>query len=259
MHRAVAMLAGAALVGSLTGARASPFEVGYTVSQSGLPVLDVHLALHLTDASYRLTSVSRARGLARLFLPSEQRAEVLGGLAGRDVRPLRYMTEGNWRGGPRRTVLDYIGGSPRLAVLEPPEGPDRIPVPSDQIAGTIDSLSALVRLSLAAFRDRSVRHGRLGLRRAAAPGMVFANARDRPGADGGRARPRRCAARWKAAWSPASGAATTRRRPASRATPRPGSRCSAPACRRCRCRWSSPRPSSARCGSTWCASALQAQ
>lgn len=150
LHRAVAMLAGVALLGSAPAARAAPFEASYTVSQSGLPVLDVDLALLLTEGSYRLTSVSRARGLARLFLPSEQRAEVQGGLSGREVRPIRYMTEGNWRSGQRRTVLDYIGGSPRLAVLEPPEGPDRIPVPPDQIAGTIDSLSALVRLSLAA-------------------------------------------------------------------------------------------------------------
>jgi hypothetical protein len=149
LHRAVAMLAGAALLGSGPAAHAGPFEASYTVSQSGLPVLDVDLALQLTDASYRLTSISRARGLARLFLPSEQRAEVQGGLAGREVRPFRYMAEGNWRSGQRRTVLDYIGGSPRLAVLEPPEGPDRIPVPPDQIEGTIDSLSALVRLSLA--------------------------------------------------------------------------------------------------------------
>ncbi len=146
-HRlAAALLACASLSGG--AARAMPVEATYTVSQSGLPVLDVHLALHLTEASYRLESVSRARGFARLFLPSEQRAEVRGSLAGGEVRPLRYVAEGNWRSGARRTVMDYLGGRPRLAVLEPPEGPDRIPVPPDQMAGTMDSLSALVRLSL---------------------------------------------------------------------------------------------------------------
>ena len=149
LYRAVAMLAGAAVMGGTAAARAAPFEANYAVSQSGLPVLDVQLALQLTDASYRLTSISRARGFARLFLPSEQRAEVQGGLTGRDVRPLRYMAEGNWRSGTRRTVLDYISGTPRLSVLEPPEGPDRIPVAPDQMQGTMDSLSALVRLSLA--------------------------------------------------------------------------------------------------------------
>lgn len=148
LRLAAALLAGAALAGS---AHATSLEASYTVSQSGLPVLDVQLALQLTESSYRLTSVSHARGFARLFLPGEQRAEVQGGLrAGRDVQPLRYASEGNWRSGTRRTVLDFLGGSPRLSVLEPPEGPDRIPVAPDQMRGTMDSLSALVRLSLAA-------------------------------------------------------------------------------------------------------------
>lgn len=146
---AIALLAGAALGGGTSGVRAMPVEASYTVSQSGVTVVDVQLALQLTETFYRLESISRARGLARLFLPSEQRAEVQGGLVGREVQPLRYMSEGNWRSGARRTVMDYLGGSPRLAVLEPPDGPDRIPVSPDQMVGTIDSLSALVRLSLA--------------------------------------------------------------------------------------------------------------
>ncbi|MBW6396688.1 DUF3108 domain-containing protein [Roseomonas sp. HJA6] len=151
---AVVVLAGAALAGGVPGARANPIEAEYRVTQSGLPVMDVQLAIQLTEASYRLTSISRARGLARLFLPAEQRAEVQGGLVGRQVQPLRYVAEGNWRSGTRRTIMDYLGGTPRLAVLEPPEGPDRIPVPPEQREGTIDTLSALVRLSLDAAATR---------------------------------------------------------------------------------------------------------
>lgn len=145
---AATVLAAAALSGGHQAARANPVEAEYTVSQSGLPVMDVTLAIQLSEASYRLVSVSRARGLARLFLPAEQRAEVRGDLLGRQVQPLRYMAEGNWRSGTRRTVMDYIAGTPRLSVLEPPEGPDRIPVTPEQRQGTIDTLSALVRLSL---------------------------------------------------------------------------------------------------------------
>jgi len=151
---AVAVLAGAALAGGTPATRANPVEAEYRVTQSGLPVMDVQLAIHLTEASYQLVSVSRAIGLARLFLPGEQRAEVRGGLIGRQVQPLRYMAEGNWRSGTRRTIMDYFGGTPRLAVLEPPDGPDRIPVPPEQRQGTIDTLSALVRLSLDAAATR---------------------------------------------------------------------------------------------------------
>lgn len=148
LRLAATVLAATALGGIGAGARATMIEAEYTVTQSGLPVMDVQLAIQISEASYRLASISRARGLARLFLPGEQRAEVSGGLQGREVQPLRYVAEGNWRSGTRRTVMDYIAGTPRLAVLEPPEGPDRIPVPPDQRHGTIDTLSALVRLSL---------------------------------------------------------------------------------------------------------------
>ena len=139
-----AVLAGLALG---LPARAMPIEATYAVMQTGVTVMEVELRLEMTEARYRLTSVSRARGVGRLFLPREQRAEAEGGILGREVRPLRYATEGEWRGAPRRTVLDYLGRSPRLTVLEPPEGPDRIPVPPHQTEGTIDTLSALVRLS----------------------------------------------------------------------------------------------------------------
>lgn len=148
LRLAAATLLGATLASGLFGARAEPVEAEYRVSQSGLPVMDVQLAIHVTEASYRLVSVSRALGLARLFLPAEQRAEVHGGLAGREVQPFRYIAEGNWRGGPRRTVLDYFGGTPQLSVLEPPAGGDRIPVPPALRQGTVDTLSALMRLSL---------------------------------------------------------------------------------------------------------------
>lgn len=142
-----AVLAGLALAGA--PARAMPVEATYAVSQSGITVMDVHLALQMTEARYRLASVSRARGLGRFFLPREQRAEAEGRVSGHEVLPYRYLAEGEWRGTPRRTVLEYLGRVPRLAVLEPPEGPDRIPVPPEQTEGTLDSLSALLRLSRA--------------------------------------------------------------------------------------------------------------
>jgi hypothetical protein len=128
-------------------ARANPVEADYAVSQAGIPVMDIRIRFDVAEERYRLTSLARARGLGRLFLPREQIAEAEGGLAGREVRPLRYRTEGEWRGAPRRTLLEYVGRTPRLAVLEPPEGPDRVPVTPEQREGTIDALSALVLLA----------------------------------------------------------------------------------------------------------------
>lgn len=137
----------AALALGAPGARAMPFEAVYAVSQSGVTVMEVELTLDMSEAQYRLVSVSRARGIGRLFLPREQRAEAEGRLFGREVQPMRYLAEGEWRGTPRRTLLEFVGATPRPVVLEPPEGPDRIPVPPEAREGAIDSLSALVQLS----------------------------------------------------------------------------------------------------------------
>jgi hypothetical protein len=128
-------------------AHANPVEADYAVSQMGVTVMDVRITIDQAGESYRLATVSRSRGLGRLFLPREQIAEAEGGLRGREVLPARYRTDGEWRGTPRRTLMEFVSGVPRLALLEPPEGPDRIPVPPEATAGTIDSLSALLRLS----------------------------------------------------------------------------------------------------------------
>ncbi len=144
---ALAALISLAVPGAVAPARANPVVADYAVSQAGIPVMDIRIRFDVAEERYRLTSLARARGLGRLFLPREQIAEAEGGLAGREVRPLRYRTEGEWRGAPRRTLLEYVGRTPRLAVLEPPEGPDRIPVRPEEREGTIDALSALVLLA----------------------------------------------------------------------------------------------------------------
>jgi hypothetical protein len=128
-------------------ARANPIEAHYAVSQMGIPVMDIRVVLNVGAERYRVTSLARSRGLGRLFLPREQLAVAEGGLRGREVVPALYRTEGEWGGTPRRTLLEYLGGTPRVAMLEPPEGPDRIAVRPDELAGTIDGLSALLRLS----------------------------------------------------------------------------------------------------------------
>lgn len=147
MVRTLILAAVAGLLPAAAPARANPIAVDYTVSQMGVPVMDIRITIDQAADRYRLAAVSRARGVGRLFLPREQIAESEGGLRGPQVLPARYRTEGEWRGTPRRTIMEYLAGTPRLTLLEPPEGPDRIAVSAEQAAGTIDGLSALLRLS----------------------------------------------------------------------------------------------------------------
>ncbi len=136
-----------AATASAAPGRAEPMRADYVVSQAGLPVMDIRITFDQGMQRYRLTSVARSRGIGRLFLPREQIAEAEGGLAGREVLPLRYRSEGEWRGTARRTVMEFLGRVPRLAVLEPPDEPDRIPLRPEETHGTVDILSALVLLS----------------------------------------------------------------------------------------------------------------
>lgn len=140
-------LAVLACLAAAAPARAQPLEADYAVIQSGFTVMDIRITLDVAEERYRISTLSRSRGVGRLFLPREQLALAEGGLMGREVLPALYRTEGEWRGTPRRTLLEYAGRMPRLALLEPPEGPDRIPVREEEMAGAIDGLSALVRLS----------------------------------------------------------------------------------------------------------------
>jgi len=128
-------------------ARAMPIEAEYAVIQSGLTLLEIRLTVDLRDDRYRIATLARARGLGRLFLPREQIAEAEGWLAGAQVLPSLYRSEGEWRGRSRRTLMAFIAGTPRLEQLDPPAEAERIPVPPEQTAGTIDGLSALLRLS----------------------------------------------------------------------------------------------------------------
>jgi hypothetical protein len=140
----IAALAALGVAGPL---RAQPVEAEYAVIQSGFTVMEVRITLDVADGRYRIATLSRPRGIGRLFLPQQSLAEAEGGLVGPEIRPARYRAESDWRGVPRRTLLEFVGRTPRLAVLEPPEGPDRLPVRPEEAEGALDTLSALLRLS----------------------------------------------------------------------------------------------------------------
>lgn len=142
----------AALLAAATGAaparaETDTFPARYRVFAAGLPVLDIEASIELDAASYRLQVRLRTRGVAALVAPGEQVSEAAGRLRGTEARPTRYLSEGLWRGRPRRIALDWQGADPVLRLHDPPEPDEREPVPPELRRGTLDTLSALVQLA----------------------------------------------------------------------------------------------------------------
>jgi hypothetical protein len=131
---------------------AEPLEARYVAAVAGITVTEVVVLLDLQRSSYRIRTVLQTRGVTSLFGRGEQTTEAEGTFRNAEPVPSRFVTVGVWRGRLRHIEIDYPPGASRpvLRVLEPPETPEeREPVPLELSRGTLDPLSALVKLSRA--------------------------------------------------------------------------------------------------------------
>lgn len=126
---------------------AAPLEAEYAIVAGGLTVMEVEALMDLGPRAYRLHTVLRTRGLASLFGRGEQVTLAEGRFRGTEPLPWSFRTEGVWRGVLRRIELGYAGTEPVLRALQPPEVGEREPVPPELRRGTVDALTALVKLS----------------------------------------------------------------------------------------------------------------
>jgi hypothetical protein len=146
--RCVVLASAAALLALSAAARAEAvFPARYRVVVAGMPVLDVEARVELGAETYHLSARLRTRGLVALAAPGEHVSEASGGLRGTEAEPWRYLSEGIWRGRPRRLALDWHGGEPVLRLRDPPGPDEHEPVPPELRRGTLDALSALVQLA----------------------------------------------------------------------------------------------------------------
>jgi len=138
----------AGLLALATGpaARAETVTANYTVTAAGLTVMEINATIDLTDSGYAVEFRSRMRGVASVFAGGQNTTRVEGVWDGANARPRRYVSEGVWRGEPRRTVLEWPGGQPAVRAMVPDNREEREPVPDAQQRGTIDSLSAVAQL-----------------------------------------------------------------------------------------------------------------
>ncbi len=129
-------------------ALAEPFRATYAVVAAGMTVMEVEALIDLAaPEAYRIETSLRLTGMARVFASGEQVTSARGTWDGGLARPVRFASDGNWRGEPRRILMEYPGGEPSVRALVPPNDNEREPVPPELQRGTVDSFSALAQLS----------------------------------------------------------------------------------------------------------------
>jgi len=136
-----AILALSAVPAAATGLRAS-----YAIDAAGITVLALTAALDVNEGAYAVGITSSTRGVAAILIRGYQASQVDGAWRAAAPAPLRYRTDGFWRGIGRHTELHYERGQPVVRVLDPPEPEVRFPVPPEQQRNTTDPLSAFAQL-----------------------------------------------------------------------------------------------------------------
>jgi len=142
MHRLIALL-----LLLPAAAQAQSLRAHYEVHAAGMVIMELEARFDLGLAVYGVETRLRTRGLAAVFASGEQVSRVEGGWNGAAALPARYLSEGTWRGNPRRIALDWQERSPRVLELLPPETNEREPIPEAMRRGTTDVLSAVATLA----------------------------------------------------------------------------------------------------------------
>ncbi|MBP0446519.1 DUF3108 domain-containing protein [Roseomonas sp. SSH11] len=144
--RRPALLAAALLASAALPARAETISATYTVHAAGMTVMEINATLDVSESGYVVEFRSRMRGLLSAFASGQTTTRVEGVWDGATARPRRYVSEGVWRGEPRRTVLEWQGRQPVVRAMVPANQDEREPVPDALQRNTIDSLSAIAQL-----------------------------------------------------------------------------------------------------------------
>ena len=126
-------------------------ELEYRILLGGFSAGSIRLRAAVTPRDYDLVAWTRSVGALDLVLGFRSRAASFGTLDGGDPTPRRHMAENRWMGEARRVRNDYdpTGRVSNLAIPGA-EDDDRDPVPPGRQRGTLDPLSAALKIARAA-------------------------------------------------------------------------------------------------------------
>ena len=130
-----------------TPALAEPWRAEYTLTMAGMRVMDAQITFDINGPRYIVETRVRSRGLATMVSRGDQVTRSEGSWRGNEPVPLRYVSQGVWRGAARQVTIDYVGGEPRVTTLVPTVDMPRTPIAEADLRGTVDSLTALAALA----------------------------------------------------------------------------------------------------------------
>jgi hypothetical protein len=124
----------------------SQVRVSYAAYAAGLQIAAVDAAFQLNPETYRVELAMRTTGVVGWLIRTQTLTTVDGNWRANRPAPHQFLSQGEWRGEPRFSLIDYKQGQPLVRQLIPPNETEREPVPLDIQANSIDSLSAMAEL-----------------------------------------------------------------------------------------------------------------
>lgn len=130
----------------------TPMRVTYAAYAAGLQIASVDAAFHLKPETYRVELALRTTGVVGWLVQLQTVTTVDGNWRADRPAPHQFFSQGEFRGEPRFSLIDYKQGQPLVRRLVPPNEIERELVPPEIQANSIDSLSAMAELMRVARR-----------------------------------------------------------------------------------------------------------
>lgn len=143
---AAALLPGATAPAAPTPLTAPPLVLRYEAYAVGLPVVSFDFHLDETVRDYRVGGEIRSNGLLRLFYRFAMGTSSEGSIAASGLTPRVHETVSRARGEERLAHLDFHADGSIATALSPPEDPGRPRPTAQQIAHSMDPLTAILAI-----------------------------------------------------------------------------------------------------------------
>lgn len=127
-------------------AQAGATQLTYATYIAGLNMADVDASIALSPQGYRVQIAYRLTGVVGALVHGGGASAVDGRFQADSAVPREFVSTGQFRGRPYVMRMQWRGGQPTVLQLEPPDEDVREPVPAEQQAHTIDTLSAMASL-----------------------------------------------------------------------------------------------------------------
>jgi len=123
----------------------------YSIFVGGFDSGRLRLIASANQSTYTLASKIRSEGLIDAIVGFRSRAQTGGEWKQHEIRPKSHSANNLWMGDKRHVKVIYDTNGPTHVEVDPlPMADDREPVPETMLSGTVDALSAALKLSLLA-------------------------------------------------------------------------------------------------------------